>query len=104
MSRGDPGDRVMELRAALLIQRGMRVLLVIASSLLAGCATQTSLEDLERKALATGEWSAVEAREQAIVRRNARLGPECPGNLISVCVESGSTVDCICVAPAGQRL
>ena len=55
----------------------MRWLLVL---LLVSCAPQATLEELEREALLTGDWSKVEARE----RRMARNAPcnRCPSDLI----------------------
>ncbi|MDX1500411.1 MAG: hypothetical protein R3176_10965 [Woeseiaceae bacterium] len=81
----------------------MRLAVLTVLILAAGCATRPSLEQLEQEALATGEWSAVEAREAALARQERRLGPECPRGAVSVCYETGLAVDCGCVVPRGGR-
>jgi len=81
----------------------MRYTILFAVLLLAGCASQLSLEELEDKALATGDWTAVENREGMLKRRMAENSRSCPANQTKVCVEQGADIDCFCVHPAGRN-
>lgn len=71
--------------------------MTLALALLAGCGTTVPLAELERHALLTGDWSAVEAREQQIARRAARRGPKCPGGQVGYCESSFGHERCACV-------
>ena len=75
----------------------MRVFLILTACLLAGCASAPSLERLEERALVTGDWSAVEARERSIQRRAMRFGIKCPSGFISFCGTSVATERCACI-------
>jgi len=75
----------------------MKVILILTACLLAGCASGPSLEQLEQKALVTGDWSAVEARERSIQRRSSRMGTKCPPELINYCETSMATERCACI-------
>ncbi len=52
-------------------------------SFLVGCAPVTTLEELEAQAYVSGDWSAVDKRERMIARREARMGPTCPGDAVA---------------------
>ena len=56
-----------------------------------------SLEQLERQAFLTGDWSAVEQRERLIARREARKGVQCPSGQVSYCEKRGALSRCGCV-------
>lgn len=75
----------------------MRCTILIAVMLLAGCASRPSLEALEQEALVTGDWTAVENREQKLKRRQESSDVVCPGNQVKVCYEDGVRNDCHCV-------
>ena len=77
----------------------MRILGVVAVLvLLAGCGTVTPLEELERQALITGDWSAVEARERMNERRRMRSGNNsCPGGFVAYCEGYGGQMECTCM-------
>ena len=75
----------------------MRVVLILTACLLAGCASGPSLERLEERALVTGDWSAVEARERSIQRRAVRVGIQCPAGFVSYCETSMATERCACI-------
>jgi len=76
----------------------MKVLiLVLAFSLMAGCGTMTPLVELEQQALLTGDWSAVEKRERAVQRRQARKRNICPQGQVAVCESFAGTARCACV-------
>ena len=75
----------------------MKAILILMACFLAGCASGPSLEQLEQKALVTGDWSAVEARERSIQRRNTRVGISCPSGFVSYCETSMATKRCACL-------
>ena len=75
----------------------MRVLIVLGLLCLAGCGTFTSMEQLEREAALTGDWSAVEQRELLIAKRKARRGPICGGDMIAFCESNMGSQRCACV-------
>ncbi len=77
----------------------MRTFAVVAVLvLLAGCGTVTPLEELERQALRSGDWSAVEARERMLERRRMRSGNyDCPSGHVAYCVGYAVRVECTCM-------
>jgi len=70
--------------------------------LLSGCATSVPMAELERQAMLTGDWSAVERREQQMARRAERYGPSCGRGMVSYCVSTGAYDRCTCIT--GQSL
>jgi len=76
----------------------MKAFVFFGLCILAGCATRPTMQQLESEALVTGDWSAVQQRENAIKRRQQRQGPECPPRSISYCVQSFGETRCACVA------
>ena len=75
--------------------KGMAILGLLV--FLGGCASITPLEELERQAMLTGDWSAVERRERIIARREARNGPKCPPGAVALCVDGPGRNKCSCV-------
>lgn len=75
----------------------MKILSLVVFCVLAGCAGRPSLEELENQAVASGDWSGVEQREESLQRQNKKIGPECPEETTSVCLEQGMSVSCECV-------
>ena len=76
----------------------MKVLVLVATVfLIAGCGSFTSMEQLERQALLTGDWSAVERRERIIERRKMQRGPVCPTGQVAVCESMVNSMRCSCV-------
>ena len=69
---------------------------------LAGCTGQTTLEELEQEALDTGNWTEVEQREVALMRKGKSPGRRCPDGFVNVCLESGMDIDCECVPSQGR--
>ena len=67
--------------------------------ILAGCAMRPSLEELEDDASTTGEWSAVERREELEKKRLEASGPGCIGKLNNYCVEEQAGIVCYCLGP-----
>lgn len=82
----------------------MRYTVLLAIIAAAGCANRPALEELEREALMTGDWSAVEAREAAQARRSSGFAVDCPSGTVAVCYEVGLAVECGCVEPHGRRV
>jgi hypothetical protein len=75
----------------------MKVFLILAAFVFTGCTAQPSLEQLERHALVTGDWSAVESRERSVQRRNLRAGIQCPNGLVNYCETFMTTKRCSCI-------
>jgi len=75
--------------------KGITLLLLI---LLTGCGTYTPLEQLEREALLSGDWSLVEQRERMISRLNTRSGAHCPDGTINYCESNFGETRCQCVS------
>jgi hypothetical protein len=71
--------------------------------LLFGCAEVKTLEELELAAIQSGDWSAVEKREQSMARRKARRGPSCPSGSIAVCEVRGGDRQCQCASDDSFR-
>ncbi len=80
----------------------MRTTLLLVALILSACASRPSLEELEEQALATGNWEAVEKREQLDAKRRKNSGPDCPRGQTKVCIDDGSGVECICSARGGR--
>ncbi len=58
---------------------------ILLSFVLVGCAGRPTLEELEKQALVTGNWSAVESREHLLLRRKMSAGSQCPTGEIGIC-------------------
>ena len=98
--RGYSEERAAGLRSALgrvLIRRFWSVLLILGVSMSMGCASMQTLEELERQAEITGDWTAVHERERILARREARRPPACPSGLVSYCETYVGTTRCTCV-------
>lgn len=68
---------------------------IVALILLAGCAA--SLEELEREAMQTGDWSAVEARNRVLERREAKRAQTCPAGKKRWCTVESGHERCSCI-------
>ncbi len=75
----------------------MKIATVFILFFLVGCAARPTLDELETQAFATGDWSAVEARERSIARRAARFGNQCPSGYISYCESHYGSTECTCL-------
>ena len=75
----------------------MRMLLLIGLLCASGCASIVPMAELEHKAMLSGDWTAVEKRERAIARREARRGPQCPSGYVAYCVNRMADSRCRCV-------
>ena len=76
----------------------MKIITIIAACFLLGCATQPSIEDLEKQAMASGDWTEVERREVAVSKRNVTQAKSCPTGMVNYCYDHFSEERCECVA------
>ncbi len=82
----------------------MKILIVVALCLLAGCAARTPLAELEEEALMTGDWSAVEKHKKMDRKLNRVLSElQCPNGLALFCHAQGEKEICDCVSPRELR-
>jgi hypothetical protein len=76
--------------------------ILLLSLFLGACATPPTMEELEAQAWQTGDWSAVERREDFLARRAARqarnTGPMCPDGTIEFCEQRAGDRSCACVS------
>jgi hypothetical protein len=68
-----------------------------------GCAPQSTLEELEDEAVNSGEWEAVERREEVLKESLESRGPGCPPKQNKHCVEEQSGIQCYCLPEPGER-
>ncbi len=85
----------------------MRVLAIFVAAmgmlLLSGCGTFQSMEELERQAMLTGDWSAVEQRERILAQREQQRGLECPSGHVSYCEKYVGRSECRCISNDAMR-
>jgi hypothetical protein len=79
----------------------MKTITLTTLLVLAACGSQTTLEELEQEALATGNWTEVKKRELALKRSSKNSSKSCPNGFVNVCLESGMNIDCECVPTVG---
>ena len=68
-----------------------------------GCTLRPTLEQLEGDANTTGDWTAVERRENLIKERLEVTAPGCPVGMSKKCFEQQSGIECFCL-PSAQRI
>ncbi len=68
----------------------MRLILSLLVLFLAACTAQPSLEELEKEAMFSGNWTAVEQREQAEQRRREKAESNCSTGQTTFCVKKGT--------------
>lgn len=83
----------------------MKYAAIAISLLLVGCASSPETEELERQALETGDWSAVERRERVADKRRRQVSPDqgCADTQMVFCESLGSMEKCSCMSPAVAR-
>lgn len=74
-----------------------------ALALAVGCETRPPLEELEDEAMVTGDWTAVERREEVIKRRLESTAPGCLRREVKKCFEEQSGIRCYCLRVADKR-
>jgi hypothetical protein len=74
-------------------------LILAMAVVIGGCSSRATMEELEKEALQTGDWSAVEQR-QRIDREMGRVDPEreCPSGESLLCQQKGEKEECQCVS------
>jgi len=81
----------------------LRFIYLCALALVVGCAPRPPLEQLEDEAMITGEWTAVERREELIKKRLESTAPGCPRGEVKKCIEEQSGIQCYCLRLAEER-
>jgi hypothetical protein len=74
------------------------LLALVAVTGISGCASRPTMEELEKEAIATGDWSEVEKRRQ-MDRRMGKVDPDrqCPSGESLLCRQAGERENCECV-------
>lgn len=74
------------------------LLAVVAVVGTSGCSSRPTMEQLEKEAIATGDWSEVQKREE-MNRRMGRVDPDrqCPSGESLLCRQAGERENCECV-------
>lgn len=80
----------------------MKMVFLMILCLQVGCANRPSMEVLENQALASGDWSEVEQREELLAKRKSNVGLDCPANKTTVCYDGVTSVRCECIASRGR--
>ena len=75
----------------------MRVLIIVLTVTLAACASRPTLEELEDEAMVSGDWSAVERREEIQGDLRGESAKRCPARHTVVCEQMGASEECECV-------
>ncbi len=65
-----------------------------------GCNLRPTLEQLEDDANTTGDWTAVERREELIKESLEMRAPGCLVGRIKKCFETQSGIECFCLPSA----
>ena len=81
----------------------LRFIYLCASALVVGCALRPPLEQLEDEAMITGDWTAVERREELIKTRLESTAPSCPRGEVKKCIEEQSGIQCYCFRLVDER-
>jgi hypothetical protein len=75
----------------------MKFLILCTLVIVVGCAARPTLEQLEDEANTTGDWTAVDRREDVIKERRETTAPGCPVGLSKKCYEAHSGIECYCI-------
>jgi len=75
----------------------MKFLILCTLMFVVGCAARPTLEQLEDEANTTGNWTAVDRREDVIKKRHETTAPGCPVGLSKKCYEHHSGIQCYCI-------
>lgn len=78
----------------------MKFLMLYTLIIVVGCAARPTLEQLEDDANKTGNWTAVDRREDVIKKRLETTAPGCPVGLSKKCYEQHSGIQCYCIQRA----
>ncbi|MDH3989877.1 MAG: hypothetical protein OEV34_12145 [Gammaproteobacteria bacterium] len=80
----------------------MKFVILFTLGIVAACASRPTLEQLEDEANTTGDWTAVERREEVIKKRLESTAPGCAGPFRKKCFEQQTGIECYCL-PTGKR-
>ncbi len=80
----------------------MKFVILFTLVIVVGCAP-TPLEELEKEASITGDWTEVEWREERIKKRLRNVESECPYVSSNNCIEERSGLQCYCVPSTDER-
>ena len=81
----------------------MKFVILFTLVIVVGCAPRPTLEQLEDEASITGDWTAVERREELIEKRLELTAPGCPVGQSKNCFEEQSGIQCYCLPSADER-
>jgi len=77
--------------------RRIKFVFLITFFVAASCSSRPTLEELEDEANVSGDWTAVERREELIKERLEKSAPGCPGPFIKKCFEQQTGIECYCL-------
>ncbi len=79
----------------------MKFVILFTLVIVVGCAPSPTLEELEKEASITGDWTEVEWREERIKKRLEEL--YCPFGQSNTCIEEQSGIQCYCLPSTDKR-
>ena len=80
----------------------MNFMILVMLVIVAGCTPRPTLDQLEDEANVSGDWAAVEHREELIKDHLETTAPGCPVGQSEKCVEELSGIQCYCL-PSAKR-
>jgi hypothetical protein len=87
-----------------MVETRMKFVILFTLIIVAGCSLRSTLGQLEDDAIITGDWAAVERREELDKEWLEASDPGClPGclpGLTKVCIEEPSGIQCYCIPSA----
>jgi len=75
----------------------MKVFVLLGALILTGCASMQSMEQLEKQAFLTGDWSAVEQRHRILAKRETQRAAKCQAGFVAYCEKQMGSERCSCV-------
>jgi len=81
----------------------MKFVILFTLVIAVGCASRPTLEQLEEEANTTGDWTAVERREELIKERLESTAPGCPVGQRKKCFEEQTGIECYCLHLVDER-
>jgi hypothetical protein len=78
----------------------MKFIILVTLVIVVGCAPRPTLEQLEDEANVTGDWAAVEHREELVKKHLEATAPGCPVGQSEKCVEEQTGIQCYCLPSA----
>jgi hypothetical protein len=75
----------------------MKFVVLLTLVFVTSCSLRPTLDQLEDEASITGDWEAVERREELIKEDREVSAPGCPAPLSKKCVEEQTGIQCYCL-------